>query len=129
MFRLGNGCRLCLLLLATLAVAVYANEKSELSSAVSVNKNVVIADSAFTWLPNDEMRSSWGSRGAENGKWGFVSEGTPYCPVSQVSGSVYDVFDGDNASGFVWKTVSLNEKCPVDSINCIEEDGESIVAR
>ena len=129
LYESANGCRLCLFLLAILAVAVHANEKSELSSAVYVNKNVVIADSVFTWLPDDAMRASWGSRGVENGKWGFVSESTPYCPVSQVSGSVYDVFDGDNASGFVWKTVSLNEKCPVDSINCIEEDGESIVAR
>ena len=108
---------------------ICVTEKSEFSSTMYVNKNVVIADSVFTWLPDDEMRASWGSRGVENGKWGFVSESTPYCPVSQVSGSVYDVFDGDNASGFVWKTVSLNEKCPVDSINCIEEDGENIVAR
>lgn len=117
-------------MLAISAVAVQAIENTKFSSTVYVNKNVVIADSPFTWLPDDAMRASWGSRGVENGKWGFVSESAPYCPVSQVSGSVYNIFDGDNASGFVWKTVSLNEKCPADSINCIEEeDGDSVVAR
>ena len=37
--------------------------------------------------------------------------------------------DGDNASGFAWKAVSLKEKCPVDEINCVEEDRDgSVVA-
>lgn len=86
-----------------------------------MNKNVVIADSEFTWLPSDALRSSWGSSEVENGKWGFVAQSAPYCPVSQVAGSIFNVFDGDNTSGFVWKTVSLDEKCPVDSINCVED--------
>ena len=114
-----------MLLLALAAVAVSIDIRSQSASNVYVNQNVVIADSAFTWLPDDSLRSSWGSREAENGKWGFVSQSAPFCPVSQVSGSIFNIFDGDINSGFVWKTVSLNEKCPVDSINCVEKMEEN----
>ena len=116
------------MLLAILAVAASIEINSQSAANVYVNKNVVVADSEFTWLPNDALRSSWSSAEVENGKWGFVSQSAPFCPVSQVSGSIFNLFDGDNNSGFVWKTVSLNEKCPVDSINCVEktEDGQVV---
>ena len=123
-----NGCRVWCLLLAVLAVAVSANDENMYDSTVFVNKDVVIADSQFTWIPDETLRSSWGIREDENGKWGFVQQSAPFCPVSQVSGSVSNLFDGDDASGFVWKAVSLNEKCPVDSTNCVEElrDGDVV---
>ncbi len=108
-----------LLVLAAVAVSVETNMNYE--STVLVNKDVVVTDSKFMWLPDDELRASWGSRDVENGKWGFVSEKVPYSPVSQVSGSVFNIFDGDLTSGFVWKAVSLSEKCPVDSSNCVED--------
>lgn len=125
----GNGRRLLCLLLAVMAVAVSANDANTYDSTVFVNKDVVVTDSQFTWIPDEALRASWGIRGDENGKWGFVSQSAPYCPVSQVSGSISNLFDGDNASGFVWKAVSLKEKCPVGEINCVEEDRDgSVVA-
>lgn len=119
--RGSNTGRFVALLLALTAVAVSVETNNNYESTVFVNKDVVITDSKFVWLPDDELRASWGSRDVENGKWGFVSEGAPYSPVSQVSGSVFNIFDGDLTSGFVWKAVSLSEKCPVDSINCVED--------
>lgn len=115
-----------MLLLVLVSVAVSIEVRSASTSNVYVNNNVVVADSEFTWLPDESLRSSWGSQEVENGKWGFVSQSAPYCPVSQVSGSVSAIFDGDVTTGFVWKTVSLNEKCPVDSINCIEEEEKAM---
>lgn len=113
-------CSVMSLLLAIAAVAVSVNTNDDFESTVYVNKDVVVTDTKFKWLPDDELRASWGSQ-QENGQWGFVSGNAPYLPVSHVSGSVFNIFDGDNSSGFVWKAVSLKEKCPVDSINCVED--------
>ena len=111
-----NGRRLLCLLLAVMAVAVSANDANTYDSTVFVNKDVVITDSKFTWIPDEALRASWGIR-------------APYCAVSQVSGAISYLFDGDNASGFAWKAVSLKEKCPVGEINCVEEDRDgSVVA-
>ena len=116
----GLDCSVMALLLAVAAVAVSMNANDDFESTVYVNKDVVVTDTKFKWLPDDELRASWGSQ-QENGQWGFVSGNAPYSTVSHVSGSVFNIFDGDNSSGFVWKAVSLNEKCPVDSINCVED--------
>ena len=108
--------RVVFLLLVLFAVAVGVKPLGDFESVVYVNRDVVLADSPFDWFPTEEMRSSWVQGEVENGKWSF-----PVFPVSQVSGSVYSIVDGDVNSGFVWKTVSLEEKCLPDSVNCIED--------
>ena len=117
----GNCGRLICLLLAVSAVVASVNDEAKFESVVMVNKDVVITDSKFAWLPTEEMRASWGSREGASGKWGFVSTSAPYSPVSHVSGSVYSILDGDNTTGFTWEAVSQNEECPEGSINCVED--------
>lgn len=46
-----------LLVLAAVAVSVETNMNYE--STVLVNKDVVVTDSKFMWLPDDELRASW----------------------------------------------------------------------
>ena len=52
-----NGCWEWCLLLPVLAVAVSANDENMYDSTVFVNKDVVIADSQFTWIPDETLRS------------------------------------------------------------------------
>ena len=72
-----------------------------------------------SWLPNESIRESWGARPSGYGKWGYTANLPPYSPRYQKTGHPADIFDGDNTSGYVWKTVSLSgDNCPADSTNC-----------
>ena len=73
-----NGGRLICLLLAVSAVVASVNDEAKFESVVMVNKDVVITDSKFAWLPTEEMRLSWGSHDGASGKWGFVSASAPH---------------------------------------------------
>lgn len=55
-----NGGRLICLLLAVSAVVASVNDEAKFESVVMVNKDVVITDSKFAWLPTEEMRLSMG---------------------------------------------------------------------
>ena len=114
-------------------------------AVVSVNADSVVAhpssiyfddarcttEASLRWLPDDELRQSWGSRPKGYGKWGYTANVPPYIPPYQTTGHPADVFDGDSTSGFVWKTVTLsNEECPSDNSNCqiLTINGDEIAA-
>lgn len=93
-------------------------------AVVSVNADSVVAhpssiyfddarcttEASLRWLPDDELRQSWGSRPKGYGKWGYTANVPPYIPPYQTTGHPADVFDGDSTSGFVWKTVTLSNE-------------------
>ena len=109
-----------LFLLMTLAVV-----SAEMNSIVGHKSAYLFEDTdcdedvETSWLPNDDIRRSWGVRPTGSGKWGYSANVPPYSPPYQKTGHPSDVFDGDAESGYVWKTVSLlGENCPADSTNC-----------
>ena len=109
-----------LFLLMTLAVV-----SAEMNSIVGHKSAYLFEDTdcdedvETSWLPNDDIRRSWGVSPTGSGKWGYSANVPPYSPPYQKTGHPSDVFDGDAESGYVWKTVSLlGENCPADSTNC-----------
>ena len=116
---------------------ILAVVSAEMNSIVGRGSSFLFEDSdcdteaELAWLPNDDIRRSWGVRPTGYGKWGYSANVPPYSPPYQKTGHPADVFDGDAASGYVWKTVSLNgEDCPADSTNCqiLTIDGNTIAA-
>ena len=123
--------RLMLLLMTVMVVSAEVNSVVAHPSAVLFDDDRCTSVASMSWLPSDELRHSWGSRPKGYGKWGYTANVPPYIPPYQTTGHPADVFDGDQDTGFVWKTASIaSENCPADSGNCqiLTINGDDIAA-
>ena len=110
-----------MLLLMTVMVV-----SAEISSVVAHPSSILFEDdrcdsaASMSWLPTDEIRQSWGSRPKGYGKWGYTANVPPYVPPYQTTGHPADVFDGEDTTGFIWKTISIvSESCHNNTDNCL----------
>ena len=121
-----------MLLLMTVMVV-----SAEISSVVAHPSSILFEDdrcdsaASMSWLPTDEIRQSWGSRPKGYGKWGYTANVPPYVPPYQTTGHPADVFDGEDTTGFIWKTISIvSESCHNNTDNCqmLTINGDRIAA-